>query len=1039
MKRKFFFCLMSFVLAAFSAQSMELEIAKGGNGTLQYGAVSTATGLLSLREVTHQVRFDDSGLTITQTSPLPPEPMKITPEDCAVVEIISPGGKKHSFRIASGDPCGAFAKGKWSWTKKFSWKELGAESPEYGKTWQIQISREFRNQTEKAVWSYPAPASVIFREKGSNFSFDGFGPRWKMTGYEITWSSPGKVKVDAEIVSIENPRSYNHVINGNTGMLRTIMDNNTERTMKMQWSDPDTGRMLGKREFKWVIYRNGAPAGPLYVDPDPPLKLDAAFYPRKKQLNIKLSCPNAEKIGKLGPVVFHVVNEANETAFSTPAIRADGKCIAGVQLPDLPENKYTVYAVENGKRLDASDSFAIAKFPWQDKKYGQARLIVPPFKPLVCRDGRIQALCTAYEAGGILWKKIEADGADLLRGPVRLTANGEEFKLKERRIVEAADDRVIIENDLSITGLDLTLRQEYDYDGMCKLIFNFIPQGKVKINDMALEFPLDAAALKLFHSLGNGMRRNLCGKLPETDGTLWRADKPALGKGLAGFRPYIWFGGIFRGFSWFAETDENWGRIEGDNALSLVRNGDTAVFSVNLFTRSRVRSNPFTIVMGVQPTPVKKVTQNYRKLTGDFFGSWIPDNSETLTFYCSGNMASIRVDDGPQTPVENDWSYIDFLVRNSWKDRAEVERMAKAFLDKHGLNDSNWSRWKKSGDGTPLLTRMWQGARFYRCAKYHFQYFNPRALCPSWPEFEMYSSQWFLASGHAERNFNDEYCCHPDDDYIDFTLYHALPFLDRDYAGLYFDNLYDLRMQDPWADIQTPGTRKVDYFPIWGMRDLIKRAAVLCYERGRTFFGLPAVMVHMTDCNVVPWNAFAGITLDWEMGYGDTPYPTRFSDAYILTHSLGTQTGCIPWVLVNTTGSNGAKATDTLLPLTFGYNLFCQTGSGLTKTDIWKKVQNFIRNFGYGEESTTVWPGWEETNPVKVAAKTTRCTTVKRKDGMILLLVGNRGEAEKAVITLPVSAEVTEALTGGKVAEGKEFSLDLPKYGWKMLLVKGKK
>ena len=1037
MKRKLF-CLGA-VLLAFPASAMDLEIAKGGKGTFQYGAVSTASGLLSLRDVSHGVSFDDTGLTVTQTSPLPPKPMKITPEDGAVVEVTPPGGKKRSFRIGSGDPCTRQEQGMWRWTRKFSWKELGAGSPEYGKVWKIQISREFRNQTEKAVWSYPGPATVVFREKGTDFTFDGFGPRWKQTGYETTWSTTGRVKVDAEIVSIENPRSFHNIIDNGSGMLRTIMNNNTERTMKMQWSDPDTGRVLGRREFKWQRYRNGAPAGPLYVDPDPPLKLSAAFYPRKKHLNVTLSCPKAEKIGKLGQVSFHIVNEAGKTVVSAPAVRSDGHYTAEIDLPELPENKYAVYAVENGKRLEASDSFSVISFPWQDKKYGQARLIVPPFKPLVCRDGRIEALCTSYETGGILWKNVDADGAGLLRGPVRLAANGEEFKLKSSRILDAADDRVVIENDLAVTGLGLTLRQEYDYDGMCKLTFNFIPQGRVKINEMTLEFPLDAGALKLFHSLGNGMRHNLCGRLPENDGTLWRADKPAVRGELAGFRPYIWFGGISRGFCWFAESDENWGRAKGDNALSLVRKGGTALFSVHLFTRPRVRSRPFSIIMGVQPTPVKKVTQNYRKLTGNFFGSWIPDNSETLTFSVSGMMAGLRTEAGPNVPPGNDWSYIDFFIRNQWKDRAEVERTAAAYLKKHGLNGKNWSRWKNSGDGTTLLTRMWQGARFWHYAKYHFQYFNPRALCPSWKEFEMYSSQWFLAAGHAERTFNDEYCCHPDDDYIDFILHHALPFLDRGYNGLYFDNLYDLVMQDPWADIRTPGTRKVPYYPIWGMRDLIKRAATLCYERKRTFFGLPAVMVHMTDCNVVPWNSFAGITLDWEMGYGDTPYPTRFSDEYILTHTLGRQVGCIPWVLVNTTGSNGAKATDTLLPLTFGYDLFCQTGSGLTKTDSWKKVQHFVRNFGYGEDSTTVWPGWDESNPVKVKAKTTRCTTVRRKDGTVLLLVGNRGGAEKATVTLPRAAQVADALSNAKIADGKEFSLDLPQYGWKMLLVKGNK
>lgn len=1034
MRHLLFSCL--WLLMIFSVSAMELEIVKGGNGTFQYGAVSTSNGLLSLREVANAVSFDDSGITFTQTSPLPPPPMKITPGDCAVIEIIPPGGQKRTFRITSADSCGRMANHKWQWTKKISWKELGTASPEYGKTWQIQITREFCNQTEKAVWSYPRAAAVIFREKGTNFTFDGFGPRWTQTGYEITWSSPGKVKVDAEIVSIENPRSFNNVINGSSGMLRTIMANNTERTLKMQWSDPDTGRVLGKREFKWVRYKNGAPAGPMYVDPDPPLKLKAAFYPRKKQLNVKLSCPNAAKISKLGTLFFHIVNEAGETAFSAPAIRTNGSYFAEITLPVLPESKYTVYAVENGKRLDAVDTFAIARFPWQDKKYGQSRLIVPPFKPLTCKDGKIRALCTGYENGGILWQKIDADGINLLQRPVRLTVNGEEFKLKAHRIIETADDRIIIENDLAAANLDLVLRQEYDYDGMCKLIFNFIPQGKIRIESMDLEFPLNAGELKLFHSLGDGMRRNKSGWLPDADGTLWRADKPALRGELAGFRPYIWFGGTSRGLCWFAESDENWGRSAGDNALSLVRSGETALFTVHLFTRARVKNQPFSIVMGVQPTPVKKVTQNYRKLTGDFFGSWIPDNSETLTFVSTGNKFGIRVTDGPNVPVNNDWSYIDFVFKKNWKDRAEVERTAAAFLKKHKLNNQNWSKWKKTDED--LVLRMWQGARFHRYAKYHFQYFNPRALCPAWAEFEMYASQWFLDSGHAERNFNDEYCCHPDDDYIDFTLHHSLPYLDRGVSGLYFDNLYDLKMLDPWADIHTSGARKTPYYPIWGMRNLVKRAATLCYERNLTFFGLPAVMIHMTDCNVVPWNSFAGITLDWEMGYGDTPYPTRFSDAYILSHTIGRQTGCIPWVLTNTAGSNGAYATDTLLPLTFGYDLFCQTGSGLTKTDSWKKVQNFIRNFGYGEDTTAVWPGWDENNPVKIAAVNTRCTTVKRQDGTILLLIGNRGEAEKITITLPVPGKVTEALSGENFAEGKEFTADLPKYGWKMLLVKEK-
>ncbi|MBQ6597664.1 MAG: hypothetical protein IJH79_08950, partial [Lentisphaeria bacterium] len=61
------------------------------------------------------------------------------------------------------------------------------------------------------------------------------------------------------------------------------------------------------------------------------------------------------------------------------------------------------------------------------------------------------------------------------------------------------------------------------------------------------------------------------------------------------------------------------------------------------------------------------------------------------------------------------------------------------------------------------------------------------------------------------------------------------------------------------------------------------------------------------------------------------------------------------------------------------------------------------------------------------------------QDGTVLLLVGNRGKAEKATLTLPRAAQVTDALSKAQIADGKEFSLDLPQYGWKILIVKGNK
>ena len=1027
------------LLCGFALHGMYLEIVPGEDGSTQFGAVSDVTGRLSIRDVTNTLVLKEEGIAIKQTSPLPALPMKLSKDDCAWIEITPPGAQKLSFIIKPEDKGSVLEGQVWTWSRLLTWKELGVASACFGKEWAIQVCRQYQNLPEKACWSYPDAARVVFRKEGSNFSFDGFGPRWKLSGYEIGWSTKGKVKVNAQIVSIENPRGFNQVISNGKGILRSIMNNSTERTLQMEWLEPDTQRVIGKRNITWLRVKNGKMAGPDYVNPDPPLVMKGAFYPHKDLLCFELGCEKKSKLKQLRNVVFLLTDAEGKALKETAPVGKGGALTAQMDVTGLPVGKYFLRAKADDKLLEASDFFCVEKFAWQNKRYGTARLIVPPFKALACENDKIIGAFFSYECGGMLWNGIIADGKNILRAPVRLTGNGVDFKLVGRRVLEKADDRVVMENDLEIPGWKLALRQEYDYDGMCKLTLRFEPDGLQKLNGVNLEFPLDANELKMFHSLGDGMRRNKYGFLPQNDGTLWRADKPAA-SALPGFRPYIWVGGLYRGLCWFAESDENWGRAPGANAVSLVRNGDTSVLSVHLFSSERSLDKAFSIEMGVQPTPVKKVPQNYRELTGTFYTSWVPQASKTLSFNGGGKHFAQRVDDGLNVSPNNDWSFIDFVLKKQWKTREEVEKVAEEYLKRNNLNDDNWSRW--GGKATPdssLLLRMWQGARFHKTADYFFRYFNPRALCPSWPEREMYASQWFLAKGAAARTFNDQYCCHPDDDYIDFTLHHTLPYLERNWTGIYYDNLYDMVMQDPWAGTSRSTPRKVPYWPIFPMRDLVKRTATMLWERKIAFKGLPAVMIHMTDCNVVPWLSFAGIALDWEMHYGDTPYPERFSDAYILTHSLGTQTGCIPWVLVNSTGANGAKATDTLLPLTFGYDLLCQTDAGLTQTAEWKKIQNFIRNFGYGLDDTLVWPGWDESNPVKLSSGSVRCTTVKRKDGRILLLLGNRGETEKVSISLPKKARASDALSGEALAVGDKLEITMPKYGWKMIMLEAQK
>ena len=141
-------------------------------------------------------------------------------------------------------------------------------------------------------------------------------------------------------------------------------------------------------------------------------------------------------------------------------------------------------------------------------------------------------------------------------------------------------------------------------------------------------------------------------------------------------------------------------------------------------------------------------------------------------------------------------------------------------------------------------------------------------------------------------------------------------------------------------------------------------------------------------------------------------------------------------VLMNSSGSNGEAATESLMALCYAYGLLSQHDSGLFRIERYFTLRDKVFEFGYGNPDTQVFPCWDDANPVRQLTEKVRCTSVLRPDGEALLLVGNLGEEDaEGQFVLQGKFAVTDAETGDAIAvtEGNRITVPIPGYHAKLL------
>ena len=999
------------------------------------GLTSEKTKLNTLRSAELYVARDDQNLYLAASSPLAMySNIPLTNEDAIEFFVQNSAGK---ITKKSVTPAEVPSVGKdWHWEVAIPWNELGG-APANGDVWKICIIRKFQSPAEigkliaEVTFDDAAPGIKYSIVKG-----DPTGTFYQICRWEVAYPAgrTDKVSCKAEIESLGNPEILNSEKKPDAKGtiifdLPLTSSDNLHRTMDYVLSSG--GKILMKRKFSWDPAQ-GFHWKKKYADTG----TGFAVYPSLGLAKGRLYSEDIKQITKYDKVEF-VIRDAQEKEIQ----RVKGSLTqfgneAVWKLPELKDGTYFlgVECWKNGEiHWKHRTSFEWKKFPWVGNKIGDDRIILPPFKPLVVDRSKntVQAVLTGYEIGNEgRFAKVLSQGENILSGKINFYLDNKPLPTGKLDYSEISPDRVRITDKTNFRGVGFRFHHEIDYDGMILTTMEVIPGNAQKVNSFYLDIPVRKEVAELFHST-QWLRRNPAGYIPEGDGVVWNSLSAPQYGAPGNFRSYIWIGGIRKGVCWFGESDLHYSLDRKKSHMELIRKGDSVIIRIHVVNKPCVWEKPFKIVMGIQATPVKPRLPSRRKYSSITETGYTAANSipvgQLMGELFWGSYDCVRA-------VNGDYGFTRFLKGSSKRTPQERSEFIDAFIKKHYdvLGKDKKRSYSHMGHSLNNLVKN---------AKLLVPYTNPRFFNTDWPEIRMYGDEWNM---DAFRNFRmNAYGAVPFRSYQDFMLYYLREAVRNGLDGVYFDNTNETQNFD---NIMGP-VREYElgkYAPQYSflaMRQLIKRTATMLYQEGKTLDGYPHLILHMTNSSVVPVMSFGTFGLDWEMNYNGKDYQERFPHDFILTESLGTQTGLSPLVLLHTSGSKEERERQirTCLALLFAYDLidFFTIGATPTDSSIAKAI-NTVRNFGYGDKDCKVYPSYDGDQPVSIQPQTVRFTVLKKADRALIMAgdFGNGGEITVDLKKLNFKNPVVyDAETKNLIGEGEQISTTIKHHEFRLLLV----
>ena len=420
--------------------------------------------------------------------------------------------------------------------------------------------------------------------------------------------------------------------------------------------------------------------------------------------------------------------------------------------------------------------------------------------------------------------QIVTAGRQILAAPVELAGVGSRGPLtwnvqSPLRVTSRSDAKVILEGSFQNAEFRLSTVVTAEFDGVLRFDLALKPLQPGIIRSLQLRIPLnaDVATLRTWWPVPYGDLRN-SGACPST------------GERLP-FKPYYWLGNEDLGLAWFAESDQGWAPEDAGGALELAHRPGQTVLQLHLRDRAMpvdplAGENGLSYSFGIQATPVKPFPpdwHSWRIAHGATYGLDRLMRADGVSFFQAAQRAGVRT----------------LVFHNEWTDIENYPVPANP----RGLDSL-----------IHLLHRNGMKILLY------FGYeFSTRA-----PEFKERSEELLVSprAGGFER-MPEQRCylvCYRSA-YANMLAAGVEQLIkEHDIDGVYLDSSLD-----PWGCTNTLhgcGYRTASgdirpTYPIWAVRDLLRRLYVLCAS---TRHGM--VNIHASSCPIAP-------LLTWATSYWD--------------------------------------------------------------------------------------------------------------------------------------------------------------------------
>ncbi|MFA6931046.1 MAG: glycoside hydrolase domain-containing protein, partial [Lentisphaeria bacterium] len=621
----------------------EWDQAGGSFGTLRLGSA-----FLSQRKAHFQIAYDQDYLYFRCRSELPPQPInllsrvrenqgKIFLDDAVELLLLPPGGQfvyqllmnfnacslgvKYPVSYGSVSheihqewqptvnvACGRLDKAWWLLELRLPLQDMGLDDVPWDRPWGLQMVRDWQQPAEQSPWNSsrmfcdPAQMGMLIMDpQAPALNFSGPGADYLNGTIDLRcqlFNSTGKPLTLQGSMILESDASPRHaeqdwLLAPNSKELFQLRFKDTPHTtrhLQVKIIDRNRNITLLQRQISW-----DPPKPPAWIDPkeNRMQELDFAFYPYHKLL--KATLQNATD------TLFTLKNSAG-IPYGASLKSSNGT--AEWRELKLPPDTYTLEA-SAGERTQQRE-FQVRTFPWEHNEIGLDDSIIPPFRPLQLEQRQISALLTAYNVRNGFWDAIYADQENILAAPIQLYIDGEPLQEASFAVSRLTPHNIQCTSTLRLPGLQVESHQDYDYDGMCKVRLRFRPETQLPLQKVWLEIPLRNEFVSLMHSVGNVMKKNPAMLLPEGEGLLWHSLMASEGRvGKINYRPYIWLGGIYRGLSWFAQSDQHLSLSPDLPAMEIRREKERLILRIFLVNIPTSWKTPFELVMGFQATPVK--------------------------------------------------------------------------------------------------------------------------------------------------------------------------------------------------------------------------------------------------------------------------------------------------------------------------------------------------------------------------------------------------------------------------------------------------